>query len=92
MAITVENERLCPSVIADEVHLPSPTVPFSIPVVVYVTKSRLGIESDGTLPPGWAINYSGSHIETVEIEVHDRFCQPVRDFAISKSVAGSIPP
>jgi hypothetical protein len=40
--ITIENERFCPGVITDEVHLPATTVPFSVPVVD-VTESGLGI-------------------------------------------------
>jgi hypothetical protein len=69
MAITVENERLCPGVITDKVHLPSPTVPFSVPMVIYVTESGLGIECgcSADLPHGRAIDDSGVHIEAVEV-------------------------
>ena len=69
MAITVENERLCSGVIADEVHLSSPTIPFSVPAVIDVMECRLGIESGGSdvIPHRGVINNSRAHIEVVEV-------------------------
>ena len=61
---TVENERFCPGVIADEVHPPSSTIPFSIPVVVYVLEGRLGIfefNGDGI------VDRSEAQIEAIEV-------------------------
>jgi len=69
MAITVENERFCPGVITDEVHLPSPTIPFSVPMVVDVMERRLCIESGSSdvVPHGGVINDSRAHFEAVEV-------------------------
>ena len=69
MAITVENKRFCPGVIADKVHLPPPTIAFSVPVVIDVMECRLGIESGSSdvTPHGGIINGSRAHIEAVEI-------------------------
>jgi len=66
MTITVENERFRPGVIADEVHLPSPTIPFSVPVIVDVMEGGLGVESGGcdVIPH---IDDSGAHVEAVEV-------------------------
>jgi hypothetical protein len=64
---------LCPGVITDKVHLPSPTVLFSVPVVIYMTEGGLNIEfsSSGVLPPGTVIDDGGAHAEAVEVEIHD---------------------
>jgi hypothetical protein len=48
VAITVKNERLCPSVITDKVHLPPSTIPFSVPLAIYVKQSRLGVFQPGS--------------------------------------------
>jgi hypothetical protein len=72
VVVTVENERLCPGVITDEVHLPSAAIPFSVPVFVYVTESRLCIfeSSGGVVGCGGAVD-GGAHVETVEIQIHE---------------------
>ena len=69
MAITVENERFCSGVIADKIHLSSPTIPFSVPMIIDVTECRLGIESGGSdvIPHGGVIDDSRAHLEAVEI-------------------------
>jgi len=69
MAITVENERFCPGVIADKVHLPPTSIPFSVPVVIDVVECRLGIESGSSdvIPHGGVINDSRAHVEAVEV-------------------------
>ena len=69
MVITVENERLCPGIVTDKIHLPSPTIPFSIPLIIYVTKGGLGIESSGSdvVPLGKVIDNGGTRSEAVEI-------------------------
>lgn len=73
MNITVEDEGFCPCVIADEVHLPSATIPFSVPMIIYVTESRPGIlGSDGSrIVHENVINDIGACTEAVEIQVHE---------------------
>ena len=69
MTITVENERLCPSVVTDKINLPSPTIPFSAPAIIDVTEGRLDIESSGggVLPTGRVIEDSGTCSEVVGV-------------------------
>ena len=89
MVITVENERFCPSVVTDKIHLPSTTVPFSVPAIIYVTEGGLGIESSGSgVLLGRVINGSGSLSKTIEVKIHAK----LRGLAVSKSVAGPIQP
>lgn len=80
MVITIENERFCPGVITDKVHLPSPTIAFSVPVIIYVKESGAGVEFGGSdfLLHGRIIGGSGAHAETVEVEIHDGFCSTTR--------------
>ena len=69
MTITVENERFCPSVVTDEVNLPSLTIPFSVPTIIDVTEGGLDIESSGggALPTGRVIDDSGTCSEVVGV-------------------------
>ena len=64
MIITIENEELCPGVITDKIHLPSPAIPLSVPVAINVVESGLGIVCSGgdVLP-----HINGSHVEAIEI-------------------------
>jgi hypothetical protein len=97
MAITVENEGPCPGINTDKVHFPSPTVPISVPEVIYTAESGLDIEFScgGILLHGGVIGDSGAYAEAVEVEVeveiHDGFYRATRNLAVSKSVAGSAP-
>lgn len=73
MVVTVKNERLCPGVITDEVHLPSAAVPFSVPVLIYVKESGTGIfksSGDGIVRCGRAADRD-ARVETVEIQIHE---------------------
>ena len=96
MAITVENERPCPSVNTDKVHLSCPTVPISVPEVVYKAESGFDIEfSGGSVLHGGVVGggaYAKAVEVEVEVEIHDRFCRATRNLAVGKSVAGSFPP
>jgi hypothetical protein len=79
MAITVENERFCPGIITDEIHLPSAPIPFSVPAVIYVIESGLGKESSSNvLPCERGIDNSGAQAEAVEVQIHGGFCQAMR--------------
>lgn len=92
--VTVENERLCPSVITNEVHSPSAAVPFSVPAFIYVMESGLGIfksSGSGIVRCRRAVD-RGTHVETVEIQIHEGSHQGSGNSAACKSVAGSIPP
>ena len=95
MTTTVENERLCPSVITDEVHLPSATIPLSVPVVIYVTESGFGIfesSGNGIVRHGRVADDSRSHVEAVEIQIHEGLRQADRDLVRGLRKCGGVGP
>lgn len=86
---TIENEGFCPCVITDKIHLPSATIPFSVPVVIYVTESRPGIFESSIVRPGRVISDSRVRTEVVEIQIHEGiswFVKVWRGWSYSKVV------
>ena len=92
MIITVENERFFPGVIADKIHMPSPTIPLSVPEIVYATESGVNIEfgGSGVLRRG-VIGDNRARAEVVQVQIHGGFAK-LRGLVISQSVAGSVSP
>ena len=73
MAITIENEGLCPRIITDEVHAPPSAIPFSVPVVIDVKESGSSVfEPSGncTLPRGGVIDTDGVRAKAIQVQVH----------------------